>query len=173
MYYKIENKNCELYKKLHEMRSNELRMEIENKDAIKEKTGLEWIAIIGKYGQQNWNRVTVYQGFEFKDKSKVDPKIWKPSNRFPECHVPNTRTKVGREMADFLGSGLKGFAFTKALRILGLHTTGRFQFPFIEISDDLIIMCLDKQHQPEDHNVIEITSVEFNNVLNQVKEKAA
>ena len=36
MYYKIENKECEVYKKLHELRTKELLISEENKQAIKD-----------------------------------------------------------------------------------------------------------------------------------------
>jgi hypothetical protein len=35
MYYKIENKECEVYKKLHEMRTFELQLDEENLSKIR------------------------------------------------------------------------------------------------------------------------------------------
>ena len=37
MYYKIENKECEVYKKLHQMRTEEIQIGKENEKAIEEK----------------------------------------------------------------------------------------------------------------------------------------
>lgn len=42
MYYKIENKECEVYKKLHEMRIKEYQMAKDNIDAINQRVCLEW-----------------------------------------------------------------------------------------------------------------------------------
>ena len=42
MYYKIENKECEVYKKLHEQRTKEEQMELKNTASIIKKTGLNF-----------------------------------------------------------------------------------------------------------------------------------
>lgn len=65
MYYKIENKECEIYKKLYSLRSKELHMETDNRQAINEKTGLAWNTYFGNPGQQNYRRVSIFTGFCF------------------------------------------------------------------------------------------------------------
>lgn len=107
MYYKIINKECEVYKKLHEMRSEELKIEEENKKAIEEKTGLEWDIYLGNAGQQNFGRVTRYFGFKFKEPEKVNLKIWAIHSEHEGVFIPNRRTKSGRGIYDFLTNGLK------------------------------------------------------------------
>ena len=42
MFYKITNKESELYKKLHELRSKELKIEKENDAAVKQLVGDDW-----------------------------------------------------------------------------------------------------------------------------------
>lgn len=37
MYYKIENKECEVYKQLHELRKKEIQISKDNETAIEEK----------------------------------------------------------------------------------------------------------------------------------------
>ena len=65
MYYKIENKECEVYKKLHEQRTKEEQMELKNTASIIKKTGLNFTNFFGRIGQQNFRRVTSYSGFVF------------------------------------------------------------------------------------------------------------
>jgi len=72
MYYKIENKESEVYKKLHEQRTKEEQMELKNTASIIEKTGLNFTNFLGRRGQQNFRRVTSYSGFEFIEPEKVD-----------------------------------------------------------------------------------------------------
>lgn len=161
MYYKIENKDCKVYKELYEMRTKELEISEENKKAIEEKTVLTFESFLGKSGQQNFRRVTQYSGFLFNEPEKVDLKIWKKHKDYPDCFEPNKRTKIGREMAEFLSNGLKGSRFNKPLDILGLKANGRFTFPYVEIFGDIILIYLDDNMNPTDENVIEITKREF------------
>lgn len=174
MYYKILNKESEVYKKLHEMRTLELQMEEDNKKAIEEKTGMTWESYFGRRAQATFNRTTDYMGFEFIEKDKVDPKIWKQDKSDPKIYMPNTRTKVGRDMAEFLNNGLKGHRFSKIFDIIECERpNGSFNWPYVEIFDDIIVMFLDAQNVPADkENVIEITSVEFNSIREAVAEEA-
>ena len=163
MYYKIVNKESEVYQKLHEMRTKERQMEDDNKQAIAEKTGLEYTQYIGRPGQQTFNRVSVYSGFKFTEPEKVDLKIWTRHKTHNDIFVPNKRTNAGREMAQFLSNGLKGHWFKVVYKILGLEgPIGSFSFPFVEIYGDVIGLFIgDEQEQPADENLIEITSKEF------------
>ena len=167
MYYKIVNKDSEVYQKLHEMRTKELQMEADNKQAINEKTGgLEYTQYIGHPGQQTFNRVSVYSGFQFLEPEKVDLKIWSRHKKHNDFFVPNKRTNAGREMAKFLSNGLKGHRFKVVYQILGLEgPVGSFSFPFVEIYEDVIGLFIgDEQEQPTNENLIEITSKELNSL---------
>ena len=161
MYYKIENKECEVYKKLHEMRTEEIRIGEENKQAIREKSGLDFESYFGVQGQQTIRRVTEYIGFKFTEPEKVDLKVWKRHEKHADIFVPNRRTKSGREMSEFLANGLKGSIFYRPLEILGLEHPRKFTFPFVDIVGDIIVIFLDDQCEPTDENVIEITKREF------------
>lgn len=161
MYYKIENKECELYKKLHELRSQELVWEKENKEAICAKIGLKWDKYLGHRGQQNFKRTTTYSGFIFKEPEKVDPKVWIKHKSQEGGFVPNTRTKAGKEMAKFLNE-TKGHWFNMVFYILGLeHPCGRFTFPYVEICGDVIVIFMGSGFELTNDFVIEITSKEF------------
>ena len=167
MYYKIENTECEAYKKLHEMRTKENRMQEENEKAIQEKTGLKWDKYLGHNSQQQFGRVRTYSGFVFTEPDKVDLKIWKRDSEHKDVFVPNKRTKLGREMASFLLNGLKSHWFSIVYDCIGMkHPDGRFTFPFVEISGNVIVLFLDDKSEPTDENIIEITKREFEKLLN-------
>lgn len=174
MYYKIENKECEVYKKLHEMRSQELKWEEENKQAIAEKIGLNYKSYLGHHGQQTFNRVSVYSGFWFTEPEKVDSKIWKKDPKNPDIFLPNRRSKEGRKMDQFLRNGLKGHLFLIVFNILGIeHQMGRFSFPFVEICGEVIVIFLGTG-SPEltDPNIIEITKRDFNQLMDSISKTA-
>jgi len=159
MYYKIENKECEAYKKLHEMRTKEHQMAKDNIDAINERVGLDWETYLGYSGQQQFGRVTTYEGFKFKEPEKVDLKIWKQHSEHKDIFVPNKKTKLGREMAEFLLNGLKGHYFSIVFDCLGIeHPMRRFTFPYVEICGDVIVLYLDEKTELTDENIIEITT---------------
>lgn len=173
MYYKIENKESEVYKKLYAMRIEEYEFEEQNKEAIKEKTGLEWGSYLGHQGQQNFDRVTSYSGFAFKDASKVDLKVWKQHDKHKEIFVPNRRTKAGREMSNFLTNGLKRHWYMNVFDNLGIeHPAGRFKFPFVEVVEDVIIMYMDDYIDQMPKDVVEITKSEFYSIYESKKETA-
>lgn len=171
MFYKIENKKCEVYKKLHELRTKELQMEKDNISAIKEKTGLKWKGTFGHHGQQNFRRVASYTGFEFKVPDKVDEKVWKRHKENKEIFIPNTRTKLGREMEEFLRNGLQGSNYDFVFKFLNINNESRrFTLPFIEIANnEILIIYLGDDHEPKDENVIEITKKEFQDLRKDIK----
>jgi len=168
MYYKITNKDSKVYQELHALRTKELKIEEDNIKAIEEKTGMTWGNSFGNHGQQTFRRVSSYQGFEFKETEKIDPKIWKQHKEHTELYVPNTRTKLGREMQEFLNNGLQGSRYDTVIKILDLEELRRFTFPFVEIVDDLIIVFLGDDHEPKDQNVIEITKKEFQSLREEL-----
>lgn len=133
MYYKIENKECDVYAELHALRTYEKQIEKENIEAIAEKVGLEWEMEFGHIGQQNFIRVSSLMGFGFLETEKVDLKIWKQHKEHKDIFVPNTKTKLGREMQEFLSNGLKKSRYDKVLKILKLEELRKFTFPFVEI----------------------------------------
>ncbi len=167
MYYKITNKNSKVYKKLFDQRTNEKEAEEANIKEIKEKTGLDFKNSFGNHGQQNFNRVTSYAGFEFTEPDKVDLKIWKRHSEHQMIFVPNKKTKLGREMSEFLLNGLKGFRYDLIFELIGVpELIGRFKLPFVEIcKNEVIVVFLDDEQEPKDKDVIEITKKEFYELL--------
>lgn len=161
MYYKIVNKESEVYQKLHEMRTKELQINKDNISAIESKTGLKFETYFGYNGQQNFSRVPQYFGFKFTEPEKVDLKIWKRDSNHNDIFVPNRKTKLGREMSEFLSNGLKGGHYGDVFDILSIKRPVRFVFPFVEIYNDTIGIFLGEDYKISDENVIEITSKEF------------
>jgi hypothetical protein len=173
MYYKITNKESDVYKKLHEMRSDEIRIEEENEKIIREKVGLKFDNFIGYLGQQTFCRVTEFISFEFIETEKVDLKIWKPVKKQDRTvYEPNRRYKVGREMSKSLSNGLQKSLYTKPLDILGIgHMYGvSFIFPYVEIFGETILIFLDPKMEPDNQDVIEITKKEFEEIQKENRE---
>lgn len=163
MYYKITNKKCEVYKKLYSLRVRERIISELNLKKINEKIGLKWHIFLGYSGQQNFRRTTQYQGFKFEEPEKVCLKTWQKSKKHEGFFVPNRKTKIGREMSEFLLNGLEGSNYNRVFDILNLEHSDRFTFPFVEIVDDQIILFL-KNEEPKDPDVIEITKREFTEI---------
>jgi hypothetical protein len=165
MYYKIENKECEVYKKLYELRKEEILIQEENRQAIKDKSGLDFESFLGHNGQQNFRRVIQYDGFEFTEPDKVDLKIWQRHKTYSEMFIPNRKTKLGKEMHEFITNRLKCSYFFQPLEILGIKKHWGIIFPYVHVANDVIIIYLDNTIEPEDENVIEITKREFDELM--------
>lgn len=165
MYYKIGNKECKVYKQLHELRTNELKIQEENEKAIKLKTGLKFKIFLGDGGQQHWRRVRQYTGFKFTTPNKVDLKIWNIDSKHKEIFVPNRKTKLGREMREFLLNGLRGSNYNKVFEILKLEHNKRFTFPYVEIVNGIIILFIGNDLNPKNKDLVEITKREFDELL--------
>lgn len=88
-------------------------------------------------------------------------KVWVKHKIHTDIFIPNKRTKLGREMDEFLRNGLKASYYYKPLEILGLPHLNRFSYPYVEIVGDLILIYLDEKYEPKDENLIEITKREF------------
>lgn len=165
MYYKVENKKSKVYKALYALREKEIRINKENLKTIKEKTGLNFETYLGSNSQQSFRRVPQYEGFKFTEPDKVDSKTWKKDQDHKDIFVPNRRTKLGREMEEFLTNGLQSSWYEEVFDILKLEHPRRFRFPYVEIANEIILIYLDEKQEPGDENVIEITKKEFEKIL--------
>jgi hypothetical protein len=168
MYYKITNKESKVYQDLHAQRTKEIEIESENERLVQEKIVHEYKGFLGRHGQQTFSRTSEYHGFSFKNPAELDPKIWVKDKKHSNVYVPNTRTKKGREMKEFLLNGLKGSRFDIVFQLVGIKKhNSRFTFPFMEIVGDVILLYMDDNHEPLVDDVIEITSKEFDQILNK------
>lgn len=171
MYYKIIDKTSKQYKKLHKLRTKELKMEKDNLKALNERLGFEWDKFIGYPGQQNFNRVPIYMGFKPKSMEEIDFTIWRKDKEHPDFIVPNRKTKAGRDMAEFLSNGLQGSRYSNVFDILGLEHGRKFTLPYVEICVDGIVLYLDENTEPDEKFAIEITKKEFDQLLKDEREK--
>ena len=169
MYYKIINKDSKVYKELYALRTEETKIEKQNREAVKSVVGGDWDNYLGREGQQNFWRVTQYLGFAFKHPERLPEKTWKQHNEYPDIYVPNLRTKNGKQIKHFLDH-LPGSSIKKVFSILGCHLDGRFTFPYVEIGkDDVIVFYMSDRFDEEltkNKDIIEITKREFEEILN-------
>lgn len=100
-YYKVENKESDLFKRTSEFLAKEDRLQNFQKKSI--------IAKVPKFdeyqGERGFNRIIRFTGFVFDNPQNVDPKVWKTKKEGGKIFfVPYLRTKAGREMDKFLNS---------------------------------------------------------------------
>jgi len=169
MYYKIINKKSGVYQKLHELRTEEQKIEDENKEAVKNIVGDDWDNFFGQAGQQNYWRVTQYTGFQFKHPERLPQKTWKQHKEYPEIYIPDKRTRNGKMIKKFLDE-LSHSSITRVFSILGCELAGHFTFPFVDIGKDgtIVFYMSDRFNETLKNNkdIIEITSKEFEEILN-------
>lgn len=160
MYYKLENKESKIYKKLFDFRKNELRIEASNETKIKERYPNWNGEYVGYRGQQQTSRVNTYVGLGFYDSNSINPKEFKKNEEYNGIYMPNKKTQKGKDAAKFL-TDLETSSFFKLRNMLGMELMGQYCFPFIEIGIDDVIACyFDDKYTPSEE-FIEITSKEF------------
>jgi len=166
MYYKIENKDSELYKKLSEQRKKEIEIEESNKIKIMEFAGSKFENALC-YPPQKYHRCTLYTGFLFLEPEKLNQnKMWVNEKRedLKEYVIPNQRSKNGAILRKFLYE-LPNFRYFDLLDFFEytIPEGVPFSYPFIDFSKENEILCLylDKNFKIEHNDLIEITSKEF------------
>lgn len=166
MYYKITNKDSDVYKQLYDLRTKEQEIEKKNRETVKEMIGQGFTHFIGQAGQQNFHRVTQYSGFEFKHPEKLPQKVWVLDKQYGDRggYVPNRRTKAGREMLEKLRT-LPHSSIIEVFRILKCEMSGKFIFPYVEIGkEDVIVLFMSDRFDDvlsQNKDIIEITEREF------------
>ena len=169
MYFKIENKNSWVYGMLHALRTKELSYEKQNKESVEKSVVYPFTKFGGYPGQQNARRVTLYLEFKFTNPEEVSMKTWQPSGN-AGFFRPRLVTKKGRVMSNFLHNGLKYSDYREIYRILDIKRPDVFVYPFMEIAANGSIYLYLKHELPKDVNIIEITSKEFEEALNEEAE---
>lgn len=166
MFYKITNKNSEVYKNMSAFLLKENNIDEKNKILISEKIPYKFESSWGNSHQQDFIRTITYSGFKFLDTNKIDEKVWKM--RDDGYWFPNPRTKLGKEMKRFLNTLEKTY-YDDLLEIVKCNGfLSRFKFPFALQCDDVIILFLDDQLTPQpEEDIIEITRKEFMEIHNQ------
>lgn len=161
MYYKITRKESELYQRLLKLLNDEKQMEQRNWNQVKAICTPDWEHWIGYPADRNLLRVNIYIGFMFKEPELVCKKTWTPDREEPEYFVPNRRTRLGREMYDFLNRGLERSSVWDVFDILKVNFTGKFTIPLIEIAFGEILLSLDHRWNIEHPDLVEITQKEY------------
>ena len=166
-FYKIEQKDCGLFKKASEF----LDMEEELRE-IQKKTIESQLPKFSMYqGQRGFTRIVRYTGFVF-DERNIDPKVWKTKEVDGKMlSSPNLRTKAGRAMNEFLQS-FKRTTCWDVDRLLGLdrkRVYGDFYPPRLFRHNDRIYIIIDSQYRSifEENNAdaIEITYGEMEKAI--------
>ena len=164
IFYKVENKDSELFKKASEFLKVEDRLREEQKAAIEAKMP----KFTTYRGQKGFNRIVRFTGFVFDDQQNIDPKVWKTEEKDGKMlSTPNRRTKVGREMYKFLNS-FDRTTMWDVDRLLGIEKQSIFG-SFIPANlfkfNDRIYILIDEQFREEfeknNTDIIEITRGEM------------
>jgi hypothetical protein len=124
--------------------------------------------VLGVSRNRSVFRVEQFQGFNFYDDTKVDSKIWVEHKSHPGIYVPNRRTKVGREMAEFLRN-LEHSWMEEVYEIAinrDFSDYGSYKIPICVQRDEIIYLRMDDQFDVENPDIIEITKTEFFNKVN-------
>lgn len=146
-------------------------MQNRNKKNLENFIGMKWKSFLGYSGQKSFNRVTEYTAFCFDEDEVLRRNEWKEDKHYKKHYVPNKRTSKGRKIADFMSKSMEGHSYTNIYDLLGLeHPSGRFQLPFLENYDGVIVLSLDELIT-NDPDIIEITTKEAIEIYESCKNK--
>ena len=170
LYYKVENKDSDLFKRANEF----LAME-ENLREIQKKTIESQLPKFSKYrGEKGFNRIVRYVGFVFDDKESIDPKVWKTKEENGVMlSIPNLRTKVGRAMSEFLSSFKRTDVWDvdRLLSIDEKSICGTYYPANLFIFNECIYIIIDSQYrdvfEKNNTDIIEITNGEITKVIDE------
>ena len=168
LYYKVENKDSDLYKRASEFLAMEEKLREIQKNAIESK--------VPKFSKckarKGFNRIVRYTGFVFDDKESIDPKVWKTKEEDGEMlSTPNLRTKVGKAMDKFLGSFQRTNVWDvdRLLAIDGKSVYGSFYPANLFEFNNRIYIIIDSQFrdvfEKNNTDIIEITNGEMTKVV--------
>lgn len=172
LYYKVENKDSDLFKRANEF----LAMEEKLKE-IQRKTIESQLPKFSRFQYSGgFNRIVRYTGFVFEDKESIDPKVWKTKEENGEMlSTPNLRTKVGRAMNEFLGSFKRTDVFDvhRLLAIDEKSICGSFYNPILFEFADRIYIAIDSQFrdvfEKNNTDIIEITNGEMTKAIDDYR----
>lgn len=168
LYYKVENKDSNLYKRANEFLSMEEKLREIQKKTIESK-----VPKFSKYrGEKGFNRIVRYAGFVFDDKESIDPKVWKTKEENGVMlSTPNLRTKVGRAMNEFLRSFKRTDVWDvdRLLFIDEKSICGTYYPADLFVFNERIYIIIDSQFrdvfEKNNTDIIEITNGEMTKVI--------
>ena len=168
IYYKVENKDSELFKRVNVFLAKE-----EELREIQRKTIESKLPKFSKYKcLKGFNRIGQYTGFVFDDKENIDPKVWKTKEENGEMFsTPNLRTKVGKAMNEFLRS-FKRTSVWDVDRVLAIDEKslcGRFYTANLFEFNECIYIMMDSRFrdvfEKNNTDIIEITNGEMTKAI--------
>ena len=159
IFYKINNTECDIYRKLKFQREEELKAIEENKKFLKENIPYKYERYC-RYTDQGAHRISIAIGFYFLHPKEVDTKVWREDTRHTSLYFPNKRTKAGRDMHELI-ERQRGFSGFELLDMLGIDYNGEFSCPQMWVEKGIVLVALDDNHHPKDENLIEITREEL------------
>jgi len=147
---------------------DEKEMDASNRQTIENRIKLKFRFYAGGPAHGGVCRVRQYEAFKFDDGQEIDPQLWRECKHNKGYHEPNLKTKIGRELKEFLLNGLQKSDFRKPLNLLGISNcfdAWHIMLPKVHLAGDIIILSLDEVHVPADSNVIEITKKEYLSIV--------
>lgn len=168
IYYKVENKDSELFKRVNVFLAKE-----EELREIQRKTIESKLPKFSKYKcLKGFNRIGQYTGFVFDDKENIDPKVWKTKEENGEMFsTPNLRTKVGKAMNEFLRSFKRTNVWDvdRVLAIDEKSLCGRFYTANLFEFNECIYIMMDSRFrdvfEKNNTDIIEITNGEMTKTI--------
>lgn len=168
LYYKVENKDCDLFKRANEFLAMEEKLREIQRKAIESR-----VPKFSKYkGVKGFNRIVRYTGFVFDDRESIDAKVWKTKEEDGEMlSKPNLRTKVGKAMNEFLRS-FKRTSVWDVDRVLAIDEKslcGRFYTANLFEFNECIYIMMDSRFrdvfEKNNTDIIEITNGEMTKAI--------
>ena len=145
-YYKVEDVDSDLYKRASEFLDMEKELINVQKRAIEKK-----VPKFSFYkGSMGFERVIRYIGFVFDNQENIDKKVWKTKEVDGKMlSVPNNRTKVGKEMKEFLDSFKRTTCWDvdSLLRIDKKNIYGNFYSADIFRHNNVVYILIDSQYR--------------------------
>lgn len=174
LYYKVENKDSDLYKKAKEFLTMEEKLRETQRKTIESQ-----LPKFSKYkGRKGFYRIVQYTGFVFDDTESIDPKVWKTKEENGEMlSTPNLRTKVGKAMNEFLRSFQRTDVFDlhRLLAIGEKYICGSFYNANLFEFNNRIYIIIDSQFRDEfeknNMDVIEITNGEMTKAIDDYNKR--
>lgn len=174
LYYKVENKDCDLFKKANEFLAMEEKLRETQRKTIESE-----LPKFSKYKyKKGFNRIVLYTGFVFDDKENIDPKVWKTKEENGEMiSTPNLRTKVGKEMNEFLRSFKRTNVWNvdRLLAIDGKSIYGSFYPANLFRFNECIYILIDSQFrdvfEKNNTDIIEITNGEMTKAIDDYNKR--
>ena len=174
LYYKVENKDCDLYKRANEFLAIEAKLR-----ETQRKTIESLLPKFSKYkGVKGFNRIVRYTGFVFDEKECIDPKVWKTKEENGEMlSTPNLRTKVGKAMNEFLRSFQRTTVWDvdRLLAIGEKRVYGSFYPADLFVFNQCVYILIDSQFrdvfEKNNTDVIEITNGEITKAIDDYNKR--